>query len=77
MSAPTSNTYHTVERCIRFYPVTGTYIATITRYDPTAAAGSRTHLRSGLKTIEEARAARAELEAQYPPRRQGRHKSQP
>lgn len=76
-SPPPANDYRTVERCIRLYPKSGSYIATVTRHDPTSAAGFRTYLRSGLKTIEEARAARAELEAQYPPRRQGRHESQP
>lgn len=76
-SPPPANEYRTVERCIRLYPKTGTYIATVTRHDPTAAAGSRTYLRSGLKTIEEARAARTELETTYPRRGPGRRKPQP
>lgn len=74
MSKP-SNDYRTVERCIRFYPKSGLYIATITRHDADHPAGSRTHLRSGLPSLESARTARAELEAQYPPRGPGRHKA--
>jgi hypothetical protein len=63
------NTYRTVERCIRRYTATGLYIAVVSRFDHSATCGTRTYCRAGLRTIHDARAARADLEKLHPPRR--------
>lgn len=63
--------YRTIERGIRQY-ATGLFIAVITRHDRTAPGLARSYVRSGLHSIGEARAARAELEAAHPKRKQGR-----
>lgn len=63
--------YRTIEPGIRQY-VTGLFIAIITRYDKNAPGLARSYCRSGLRSIGEARAARAELEALHPKRKQGR-----
>lgn len=63
------NTYRTVERCIRRYTATGLYIAVVSRFDHSAPGGTRTYCRAGLRDLDAARAARADLEKRHPPRR--------
>lgn len=63
--------YRTIEPGIRQY-ATGLFIAVITRHDKTAPGLARSFCRSGLRSIGAARAARAELEALHPKRKQGR-----
>lgn len=68
MSAFHQTAYRTIERGIRQYP-SGLFIAVITRWHP---KGSISHLRCGLRSIGQAREARAELERLHPRRKQGR-----
>lgn len=63
--------YQTIERGIR-QNKNGQFTAIVTRRDATAKGGSRSYLRCGLPSIDEARAAHKELEAAHPPRRKGR-----
>ena len=71
MSTMNQTPYRTVEPGIRQYR-TGLFIAVITRHDKTAPGLARSYCRSGLRSIGEARAARAELERLHPKRKQGR-----
>ena len=71
--ATSLNIHGTVERNIRATP-SGRYYAVRTRRDPTRPTAQRTVCSKVVPTLEEARAARAELEQAQPPQKTGPRK---